>query len=61
MTVNKKRVLSVINAMPQKFDIDDLIERLYLEKKLELAEQDIASKRVVSHKKMSREIQKWFK
>ncbi len=61
MTMSKKRVLSMVNAMPKKIDIDDLIERLYLEKKLELAEQDILAGRVISHNKMFKEIQNWFK
>lgn len=61
MTVTKKRLLSMVKSLPHNINIDDLIERLYLEKKLELAEQDISAGRTLSHKKMYREMQKWFR
>jgi hypothetical protein len=61
MTVHKKEVLELINELPEKIDIDDIIYRLYLKQKLESAEKDIKYGRTLTHKEVVKETAKWFK
>ncbi len=37
MTITKSELLNMINEMPKDIDIEELIYRLYLKKKIELA------------------------
>lgn len=60
MTVAKRQVLNLVRDFPEKIDIDDLMYRLYLLKKIEAGESDIRKGKTLSHqealKKLSR---KW--
>ncbi len=49
MTITKSELLNMINEMPKDIDIEELIYRLYLKKKIELAEEDIVSGRIISN------------
>lgn len=61
MTIAKQQVLELLNDLPEQVDIDDIIYRLYLRQKLELAEQDIREGRLTSHAEVVRETSEWFK
>ena len=61
MTIKKQKVLELIEELPDKVDIDELIYRLYLRKKIESAEYDLKKGRLVSHGNVIRETAKWFK
>lgn len=61
MTITKKKVLNLLEYLPAKVDIDELIYRLYLRKKTESAEEDIRKGRLISHENVIRETAKWFK
>lgn len=60
-SIAKQQVLDLIKHLPQRVDIDEIIYRLYLRQKLELAEQDIRKDRLVSHEEVVKETSKWFK
>ncbi len=61
MTIAKKQILELLKDLPAKVDIDEIIYRLYLRQKLEIAEKDIRRGRLVSHKKVVKETARWLK
>ncbi|OGS24908.1 MAG: hypothetical protein A2297_03670 [Elusimicrobia bacterium RIFOXYB2_FULL_48_7] len=61
MTITKQKVQDLVGEFPAKADIDELIYRLYLRKKLESAEEDVQKSRMISHANIVRETAKWFK
>jgi hypothetical protein len=61
MTIAKEQVLEIIKDLPEQVDIDEVMYRLYLRQKLELAEKDIRENRLVSHEKVVKETSQWFK
>lgn len=60
LTITKSDLLNMIDKMPDDIDIDELIYSLYLKKKLELAEKDVANGRIKSHENVVMETEKWF-
>jgi len=61
MIIAKQQVLDMINALPEKIDIDELMYRLYLRQKLEAAEEDVSEGRLISHEEAVKETSRWFK
>lgn len=61
MTIAKQQVLDLLKDMPDQVDIDEVIYRLYLRQKLELAEQDVREGRLTSHAEVVRETSQWYK
>ncbi|MGH7739268.1 MAG: hypothetical protein ACREL1_03885 [bacterium] len=59
MTIAKSRVAEVVRQLPEQVDLDDLMYRLYLLKKIEKGEADIRAKRTVSHVDLLKKIKKW--
>jgi hypothetical protein len=59
ITVHKERIREVVEALPDDVDVDSLIERLYLLRRLELAEEEIAAERLVDHEEVERRIANW--
>lgn len=57
MTVPKKQILEIINNFPEEVDIDEMMYRLYLKEKIELAEQDVKEGNLVSHDDV---VKDWF-
>jgi len=60
MTIAKKQVLDLLKDLPEQVDIDEVIYRLYLRQKLELAEQDVRAGRLLSHADIVRETSQWY-
>jgi len=61
MTIAKQQVLDLLKDLPEQVDIDEVIYRLYLRQKIELAEQDVREGRLVSHAEVVKETSQWFK
>lgn len=61
MTITKKQVLEIVKDLPEEVDIDEIMHRLYLRKKLEAAEKDVREGKVVSHEEVVKETSNWFK
>jgi hypothetical protein len=61
MTIAKQQVLDLLKDLPEQVDIDEVIYRLYLRQKLELAEQDVREGRLISHAEVVKETSKWYK
>jgi hypothetical protein len=61
MTIAKQQVLDLMNDLPDQVEIDEVIYRLYLRQKLELAEQDVRKGRLISHAEVVKETSQWYK
>ena len=61
MLIAKHQILKLIKDLPDKVDIDEVMYRLYLRRKLEAAEKDVRGGRLISHGEVVKETSKWFK
>jgi len=57
--MDKKKVLDTINELPDKFDLDELIEKLIFIEKVEEGLIQSNSGKTVSHDQVKREVEKW--
>jgi hypothetical protein len=58
--MQKERVLEVVEELPDDVDLDALIERLYVLRRLELAEDEVASGKLVDHDEVEQRMAKWL-
>jgi hypothetical protein len=58
--MQKGRILEVVGSLPDDVDLDSLIEKLYLLKRLELAEEEIAAGRMVEHEQVEKRYASWL-
>jgi len=58
--MHKERIVEVVGALPDDVDLDALIEKLYLLKRLELAEEEIAGGRVLEHDQVEQRFASWL-
>jgi predicted transcriptional regulator len=59
--MEKQKVEQLVAAMPDDVDVDTLIERLYLLKKIEEGEKEIAAGAGIPHEEAERRLEKWLK
>jgi len=59
--ITKDKLIQVINKMPEKFNIDDLIEEFVLLSKIEHGLADVELGRVYSEKQVAEKMEKWLK
>ena len=59
--ITKDKLIQVINNMPEKINIDDLIEEFVLLSKIEHGLADVESGRVYSEKQVAEKMEKWLK
>ena len=59
--MKKSTVIQTLNELPQKFDLDELLERLMVIEKIDEALEDAKSGKTVSHDKVKKMIAKWNK
>ncbi len=60
MTV-KDIAKNVINSLPQKATMDDVIHALYVRAKFQHGEQEIRRKKGISHEEAKKRLRKWVK
>lgn len=58
--MKKQAVLSVVNAMPNEFSINELFDKLILLQKIELGQQDVAAGRAKSEEEAKKQLNKWL-
>ena len=56
--MEKAKLEQIVRTLPDQIDIDDFIERLDSLRRLELAEEEIASGKVISHEEVERRMAK---
>lgn len=59
--ITKDKLIQAINKMPEKINIDDLIEEFVLLSKIEHGLADVESGRVYSEKQVAEKMEKWLK
>ena len=59
--LTKERVLEVITDLPDKFSIDDLVERLIILDKIERGLLEVQVGKVVSQEEAKEKMSKWLK
>ena len=59
--ITKDKLIQVINKMPEKINIDELIEEFVLLSKIEHGLADVESGRVYSDKQVAEKMGKWLK
>jgi len=59
--ITKVKLIQVINKMPEKINIDELIEEFVLLSKIEHGLADVESGRVYSDKQVAEKMGKWLK
>ena len=59
--MNKAKVQQIIDAESDEVDIDALIERLYLLRKIELAEEQLAAGKGIRHEDAKQRLATWLK
>ena len=59
--LTKSKLKEQIKLLPEKFSIDELIDRLILIEKIEIGEKQSINKEVISEDEFNKEIEKWFK
>ena len=58
--MQKERILEVVGALPDDVDVDSLIEKLYLLRRLELAEEEIAAGKLLGHEEVEKRFATWL-
>ena len=58
--MQREKVLSVIQELPDEVDVDALTERLYLLQKIDDAEKEIAAGKGIPHEEVRRRLAKWL-
>lgn len=59
--LTKEKLKEQIELFPEKFSIDELVERLIFIEKVERGERQSLDNDVISHEHLDKEIEKWFK
>ena len=58
--LTKDRLKEQIDKFPEKFSIDELVEKLILIEKIETGNKQSENGEVISESEMENEIEKWF-
>ena len=58
--MQREKVLSVLQELPEEVDVDALTERLYLLQKIDDAENEIAAGKGIPHDEVRRRLAKWL-
>ena len=58
--MQREKVLSVMQELPDEVDVDALTERLYLLQKIDDAEKEIAAGKGIPHDEVRRRLAKWL-
>ncbi|MCK4245162.1 MAG: hypothetical protein KAX20_06005 [Candidatus Omnitrophica bacterium] len=56
----KEEVIKMIQKMPEKISIDDIMEELYFRKKVEAGIKELDKGKGISHKEAKKHLKKWL-
>ena len=59
--ITKEKLIQVINKMPEKFSIDDIIEEFVLLSKIEHGLADVEAGKIYSDNEVAEKMKKWLK
>jgi hypothetical protein len=58
--MQKERIQEMVDGLPQEVDVDELIEKLYLLRRLEVAEEELAAGKVLDHEAVEQRFAQWL-
>jgi hypothetical protein len=61
MSIEKEVVLKSIQEMPERFSWDELLDRLYLLKKVQIAMEQSKNEQGITIEESQKRVEKWFK
>lgn len=61
MSIEKEVVIKSIQEMPERFSWDELWDRLYLLKKVQIAMEQSKNEQGISIEESQKRLEKWFK
>ena len=56
----KEEVIKMIQKMPEKISIDDIMEELYFRKKVDVGIKELDNGKGISHKEAMKHLKKWL-
>ncbi|MGB3947973.1 MAG: hypothetical protein WBM13_08310 [Bacteroidia bacterium] len=59
--MKKSTVIQTLNDLPQKFDLDEFLERLIVIQKIDEGLEDEKKGKTISHEKVKKMVAKWNK
>lgn len=59
--MQKKQIQNMLNQLPDSVDIDEFVEKLYLLRKIEIGEQQIAAGNGITHEAAKKRLETWLK
>lgn len=59
--MQKSTVLNTLNELPNKFNLDDLLERLIVIEKINEGMEEAKAGKTISHEKVKKLVAKWHK
>jgi predicted transcriptional regulator len=59
MTVTKQEIVDLMHDLPDEFDVEEVMYRLYVLQKIRKGERAIEEGRVVSHEEAKRRMDEW--
>jgi len=59
--LTKEKIIEAIKDMPNKFSVDDLLERIMLMQKIEIGIEQSSTGKVVSTDQAKERLKKWLK
>ena len=58
--MRKEKIQQVVDSLPEEVDVDALMEKLYLLRKLEIAEEQLADGLGIPHEDAKKRLEKWL-
>jgi hypothetical protein len=58
--LTKDKVQELISHMPEKFSVDELVEKIFLLQKIEIAQKEIDNGEGIEWEDMKKEMDSWF-
>ena len=59
--MEKQKIQALLSTLPDPVDVDAFMERLYLLRKIEAAEQQIAAGHGIAHEEVKKRLEPWLK
>jgi predicted transcriptional regulator len=59
--MQKSTIIHTLNELPNKFNLDDFLERLIVIEKIDEGMEDAKSGKTLSHEKVKKMVAKWHK
>jgi hypothetical protein len=58
--MQKERIQEMVDALPEEVDVDELIEKLYLLRRLEVAEEELTDGKVLDQEAVEQRFAQWL-